>query len=105
MAKKQICLYFQVHQPVRLRLYRFFDIGINDPKYTAESETTYNYESSFVVANELIGGNSETNYYFNRKNNDCLVLVVNKGTNRVVDMTYYTDYKKISENLSSTEED
>ncbi|HCV15578.1 MAG TPA: alpha-amylase, partial [Rikenellaceae bacterium] len=24
---KTICLYFQVHQPHRLRLYRFFDIG------------------------------------------------------------------------------
>ena len=27
MATKSICLYFQVHQPTRLRLYRFFDIG------------------------------------------------------------------------------
>lgn len=26
-AKKTICLYFQVHQPDRLRQYRFFDIG------------------------------------------------------------------------------
>ncbi|MBQ0044107.1 MAG: glycoside hydrolase family 57 protein [Bacteroidales bacterium] len=25
--KKSICLYFQVHQPTRLRLYRFFEIG------------------------------------------------------------------------------
>lgn len=25
--KKSICLYFHVHQPTRLRLYRFFDIG------------------------------------------------------------------------------
>lgn len=29
---KQICLYFQLHQPVRLRRYRFFDIG-NDHYY------------------------------------------------------------------------
>ncbi len=29
---KSICLYFQVHQPDRLRLYRFFDIG-NDSNY------------------------------------------------------------------------
>lgn len=27
--KKTICLYFQVHQPYRLRQYRFFDIGKN----------------------------------------------------------------------------
>ena len=29
---KTICLYFQVHQPMRLRRYRFFDIG-NDSYY------------------------------------------------------------------------
>ncbi len=33
MAKKQICLYFQVHQPARLRLYRFFDIGKDSHYY------------------------------------------------------------------------
>lgn len=33
MAKKQICLYFQVHQPARLRLYRFFDIGRDSHYY------------------------------------------------------------------------
>lgn len=27
MSTKNICFYFQVHQPVRLRTYRFFDIG------------------------------------------------------------------------------
>ena len=25
--KKTLCFYFQIHQPVRLRRYRFFDIG------------------------------------------------------------------------------
>lgn len=33
MAKKSICLYFQVHQPTRLRLYRFFDIGKDSHYY------------------------------------------------------------------------
>jgi len=32
MMKKTICFYFQVHQPDRLRVYRFFDIG-NDSHY------------------------------------------------------------------------
>ena len=31
--KKSICLYFQVHQPERLRLYRFFDIGKDSHYY------------------------------------------------------------------------
>ncbi|MDD4142500.1 MAG: glycoside hydrolase family 57 protein, partial [Bacteroidales bacterium] len=30
---KQICLYFQVHQPMRLRKYRFFDMGVNHNYY------------------------------------------------------------------------
>ena len=33
--KKSICLYFQVHQPTRLRQYRFFDIG-KDSHYYAD---------------------------------------------------------------------
>ncbi|MCR4844451.1 MAG: glycoside hydrolase family 57 protein [Bacteroidales bacterium] len=33
MATKSICLYFQVHQPMRLRLYRFFDIGKDSHYY------------------------------------------------------------------------
>ena len=33
MAKKSITLYFQVHQPARLRLYRFFDIGKDSHYY------------------------------------------------------------------------
>jgi len=31
--KKSICLYFQVHQPTRLRLFRFFDIGKSSHYY------------------------------------------------------------------------
>ena len=33
MATKSICLYYQVHQPTRLRLYRFFDIGKDSHYY------------------------------------------------------------------------
>ena len=32
-STKSICLYFQVHQPTRLRLYRFFDIGKDSHYY------------------------------------------------------------------------
>lgn len=33
MNKKTLCLYFQVHQPVRLRKYHFFDIGKSHEYY------------------------------------------------------------------------
>jgi len=40
MAKKSICLYFQVHQPTRLRLYRFFDIGKDSHYYDDFADRT-----------------------------------------------------------------
>ena len=33
MDTKSLCLYFQIHQPTRLRLYRFFDIGKDSHYY------------------------------------------------------------------------
>ena len=33
---KTICFYFQIHQPFRLKRYRFFDIG-NDHYYSHSS--------------------------------------------------------------------
>lgn len=37
---KSICLYFQVHQPTRLRLYRFFDIGKDSHYYDVFANRT-----------------------------------------------------------------
>jgi len=54
---KKICLYFQVHQPFRLRRYRFFDIG-NDhyyyDDYTNESILTRVALKSYLEANNLL---------------------------------------------------
>lgn len=33
MGKRTLCLYFQVHQPIRLRQYHFFDIGKHSDYY------------------------------------------------------------------------
>lgn len=37
---KHICLYFQVHQPFRLRIYRFFDIGVSHDYYHEPNNRT-----------------------------------------------------------------
>lgn len=54
---KTICFYFQVHQPFRLKRYRFFDIG-NDhyyyDDYTNESITTKVAGNSYLKTNKLI---------------------------------------------------
>ena len=54
---KNICLYFQVHQPFRFRRYRFFDIG-NDhyyyDDYTNEGVLNKVAQKSYLPANNLL---------------------------------------------------
>ena len=82
------------------RKYRFFGVGINDPEKTAVNNMTYQYEDCMVLANDLIGGNSDTYFYYNTKNNDAFVLAINKNSARVVNMTYFTDCKKMLAGLN-----
>ncbi len=54
---KSICLYFQVHQPLRLRRYRFFDIGNNHYYYDDfgnESLLRKMANDSYLPSNKII---------------------------------------------------
>jgi alpha-amylase len=55
--KKTICLYFQVHQPFRLKRYRFFDIGKDHSYYDEFSNRTIMRkvaERCYLPANNLM---------------------------------------------------
>ena len=57
MMKKSICLYFQVHQPTRLRLYRFFDIGKDShyyDDYVSRTEIKRAVRDSYLPMNEIL---------------------------------------------------
>jgi len=54
---KTICFYFQIHQPFRLKRYRFFDIGADHYYYddfSNESILTRIVNQSYLPANQLI---------------------------------------------------
>ncbi len=54
---RTICLYFQVHQPFRLRRYRFFDIGNEHyyyDDYTNESMLRKVAEKCYIPANRIL---------------------------------------------------
>jgi len=54
---KSICLYFQVHQPVRLKRYRFFDIGEDHyyyDEYTNQSILRKVAEKCYLPANDTL---------------------------------------------------
>ena len=53
----EVCLYFQVHQPLRLRRYSFFDIGrIHDYDDEAENRRILNRvaEKCYLPAGKLL---------------------------------------------------
>ncbi len=95
----------QVGVNTRSRKYRFYNVGINDAEKDVIEAMTYKYDDSMIVINDIMDGESDTYYYYNKKNNDCLVLVVNNRSNRIADMTYYTDYKKMTEQLSGLDDE
>lgn len=43
----KVCFYFQVHQPLRIKKYRIFDIGIENNYFNDESETSLNNKKVF----------------------------------------------------------
>lgn len=54
---RSICFYFQIHQPYRLRTYRFFDIGDNHyyyDDYSNRSTTRRNSEACYIPANDIL---------------------------------------------------
>jgi alpha-amylase len=56
-SKKAICLYFQVHQPFRLKRYRFFDLGHDHYYYddfSNESIMRKVAEKCYIPANKII---------------------------------------------------
>ncbi|MEG2791165.1 MAG: glycoside hydrolase family 57 protein [Odoribacter sp.] len=57
MDKKTLCLYFQVHQPIRLRKYHFFDIGKNSDytdDFANDAMIRQAAERCYLPANQLM---------------------------------------------------
>ena len=75
-----------------------------DSEVDADRDMTFEADGAMSILSDMTGGKSDAYYYYNEKNNDCLVVIVSKESNRVVDLTYYYDYKKVTENLGSISE-
>lgn len=59
---KNICFYFEIHQPLRLKRYRFFDIGQDHYYYDdfqAEERIRGMVEQSYLPANRTIAENDQ----------------------------------------------
>lgn len=85
------------------RKYQFYGVSVNQPEIDAVHHMTYQ-STGFGEEVQKLPGASRVHYYYNIRNNDCLVLTVNSHSNRVVSVTYYTDYDMIVKNKILVEE-
>ena len=86
------------------RKYCIYGVSINEPEYEALKSMTYRYEGCTQTLDNISRGNVNTYYYYSKVHNDCLVLSVSKNSNRVVSVTYFTDYDMISKMINITDE-
>ena len=86
------------------REYQMYGVAINQPEISAVNDMVYSYEGTMREVTDLYGGASDSHYYYNTRQNDCLVLTVNQNSNRVVSITYYNDFQLISRSRTLTME-
>ena len=86
------------------RKYQIFGVAVNEPEISAVHNMMYGSDGSKREVSDFSGGSSDSHYYYNRIRNDCLVMTVNRNSNRVVSVTYYNDFLRIQESVTLTEE-
>ncbi|MBQ6231226.1 MAG: hypothetical protein IJJ74_08945 [Eubacterium sp.] len=80
--------------------YKLYGIEIYMPRYEVEKKMTYEKENTMQILNDMYNGTSTSVFYYNTTKNDCIMVNYNDNTNRVVSMTYFNDFRRISERLN-----
>ena len=80
--------------------YSMYGVNIGDSESTTEKNITYKYEGRFEVLDDVILGNSTADFYYNKKKGDCLVVIYNDYSNKVVALTYFNNVNIVTKNLS-----
>lgn len=89
----------QIGIQVESKAYTMFGIQIGDGEKHAYDHMTYPFDDFLSVLNDMAEGKTTTYFYYNQQRNDCLALTINDTTNRIVGMTYFTDYHRVTETL------
>ena len=80
--------------------YMLYNVKIGDGEKHLHNNTTYTFDSYLRMMDTV--DNKETLYiYYNVGQNDCIFVLINNVTNRIESMTYYNDYKKVTEQVTT----
>lgn len=81
--------------------YTIFDVQIGDGEKNMYDNTTYPFDSFISIVDTINSGRSTLYIYYSNSRNDCIFFQISNTTNRIESMTYYSDYRKVTENLDT----
>lgn len=90
----------QIGVHIQSKDYTIFGVQIGDGEKEMYDDTTYPFEN-FTSILDTMSDKSTLYIYYNTSRNDCIFFLINNTTNRIESMTYYYDYKEVSEELMS----
>ena len=90
----------QIGVHIQTKDYTMFGVQIGEGEKKMYDTTTYPYEN-FTSILDTMSGKATIYIYYNTSRNDCIFFKINNTTNRIESMTYYYDYKEVTEELSS----
>ena len=84
------------------RKYNIYGVSINQTEIGLRHRMTYIFDESLHTIGNAYGGKSNITYYHNLETNSCLVVIVSATSNRVVSVSYFTDFDAVTEGLMLT---
>lgn len=91
----------QVGVHITSEKYTIFGTQIGDGEKHMYNNTQYPFDSFIMIVDEINSGKSTLYIYYNQQRNDCIFFIINNTTNRIQAMTYYSDFKKVTERLDT----
>ncbi len=76
-------------------------VGMGEKNVHDILNSTYKFDNYIHIIDDSGKTGTTTYFYYNAGRNDCISLVINDTTNRVVAMTYYNNYKLIMKNADT----
>lgn len=83
------------------RKYAMYGLHIGDAIIAVDDNMTYEHEEIFEVLDDVYDGQSTALFYCNYTKGDCLVVIYNDYSNRVVALTYFNNVNEVTEELET----
>ena len=79
--------------------YKIYNIQIGMGEKEVYEGTTFPFDNTLSILDDMKEGRTTTYYYYNQSNNDCVAVSINDTTNRVVGITYFNNFNQIMETI------